>query len=288
MSLGGGSGDTVTTKTDLSKEQKALVGLGMPYVKQYADPKNTQNLQVTGQTTVPFNQNQLAGQNEALGAAGSQRELAGAGADATKFGLHDALYASSNPALKGYMDAAARPITEQLTEATLPAIRAGATANGQYGSSRQGIAEGIASGKASQAIGDTESKIANQGYQSGLDTMTRSLGLLPQTQGAQTQGALTTSGVGDTQQGMAQKTLDNNISQQVYNAGVPFNVGSNIANLALGTPGGGTSTTYPNTGGGLTGALGGAMSGSTLGNMIFPGAGGLVGGGLGALLGGFF
>ena len=115
---------------------------------------------------------------------------------------------------------AAAPIWQGLAESALPNIRGGAVTTG-YGGSRQGIAEGLASGRAAQEVGrqgqGIATSLADAGYGRGLDAMGKALGLTSQIQGAQAapaesmrtaaglageqvNPALWTSGVGDVRQ----------------------------------------------------------------------------------------
>lgn len=274
---------TTTTQQVLSPEQQQLLNLAMPGFKDFAaNPPD----RYQGSTVAGFDPSQVQGQNMALSAAGTQNNLATAGADATKFALNDALRVDSNPYLGGYIDAAVRPITQQLTESTLPAIRGSAVTTGNFGSSRQGIAEGLASGRASQAVGDTTAKIASDAYGKGLDAQGKALALLPQTQAAQTTGAVTTSGVGDVRQALQQALLNDDVSKFNYDQLLPFLVSSELASAASGIPGGGAiSTGTGSSKNPLTSGLGGAATGASLGSAIFPGIGTGIGAGIGGLLG---
>ena len=133
--------------------------------------------------------------------------------------------------------------SRNLTESTLPAIRSGATGSGQFGGTRQGIAEGLASGRASQAIGATSAGIANQGYQTGIDAMTKSLALLPQTQQAQLAPALATSGVGDVRQNMSQQLLGEQNLYEQYPQLLPLLLGQTFTGLGASIPAQGSTTT---------------------------------------------
>lgn len=272
-----------TTTQELSPEQRQLMQLAMPGVTQFAAsvPQRYQ-----GSTVAGFDPSQVAGQEGALQSAGVQTNLGRNAANTSNFWMSDQPWLpSNNPALQGSIDAATRPITQALTEQALPAIRDSAEKTGNFGSSRQGIAEGLASGRASQAIGDATSKITNDNYQTNVNAQLKALGLLPQTQGAQTTGDQTTSAVGDVRQAMAQALLGENVSNFNYDQLAPFLQSKEIMSLLSGLPGGSTTTT--STGpqkNNLTSALGGAAAGASLGSAIMPGVGTAVGGGLGALL----
>jgi hypothetical protein len=166
----------------------------------------------------------------------------------------------------------------------LPGIRS-EFGGGNYGSSRQGIAEGLAAGRTAQAAGDTASKLAQNEYESNLNATLKAYGLLPTVQGAQTAGALTTSGVGDVQQAHNQALLNQQVGNFNYDQYAPFLQSQDIISLLTGLPGGTTTTTANNpSSAGPMQALGGAAAGATLGSALFPGVGTALGAGAGALL----
>lgn len=273
------NGSTTTkTETILTPHQKALQNMAMPYAKEYAK----RNMQIPKKATLvqPMNALQKQGQNMALDAAkGAQTDIAKNAAGGSDFLLNKALFPETNPALAKTIDAATRPIQQNLMEETLPGLRSGAAVSGNYGSSRQGIAEGLASGRASQAIGDTGAKVANANYQAGLDAMTKALGLAPQTQAMQATPGLTVSGVGEVQQAQKQAERDANLARYFFNNQIPLTKATNLTALANGQPGSTTATSSS----GSTGLLQGALGGAGLGSAI-PGIGTIGGAGIGALL----
>lgn len=115
---------------------------------------------------------------QALQGAGSNLGM-GNQALSTMLDPNQMLNPDSNPYLSRYADAMARPITQNLTERILPSIRGGAINAGQYGGSRQGIAEGIASRGASEAIGDRTAQLYSSAYGQGLNAMQGAAGMLP-------------------------------------------------------------------------------------------------------------
>jgi len=279
--MGGGGDTTSTTKVELSPAQKDLINTALPGVKSYL--KNPPNMP-SYSGVAGFTPAQLQGQYGALGAANTQNALGGQAAGATDFLLNSALSPSTNPALQGTIDAAVRPINEQLTREALPGVRSEARMAGQYGGSRQGIAEGMAIQGAQRAAGDTAAQVANQGYQSGMDAMVKTLGLVPQTQGAQVTGSLTQSGVGDVQQNLQQNQLDELIQRYMYGQQKNYLASKDILGLAMGIPNAGTTSSVSGGNNGTASALSGALGGATLGTAIMPGVGTAVGAGLGGLL----
>lgn len=84
----------------------------------------------------------------------------------------------ANPAVQAAMEANARQINQSASDpgGLWSQIRTGAGANGQFGSSRQGIAEGIAAGRVSNAIGDANTGILNNAFNTGQQGMQYALG----------------------------------------------------------------------------------------------------------------
>lgn len=336
--LGNTQKNEVTTKSNLTGFQKSLRKATRPFVKQYLKKVTPTGVQLPKKPLVqPTNPLQTQGQQQALATVGAQNALGAdaaaatsglLGADPTQAGrsmvetwqdpnaattdflLNKVLYPGTNPALQGAIDAAVRPITQNLTESQLPAVRSGAYTTGNFGSSRQGIAEGLASGRASQAIGDTAAGVANQGYQAGLGALSsaygnilnastsaygtkqnalsdlysnnvnaklNALGLTPQVQGSQLSGALTTSGVGDVQQAQAQRQRDEAVYRKLYAQMAPLQSAESLLALAGAVPGGSTTVTGATPG---TSPVQGILGGASLGAALLPGLGplGVLGG----------
>jgi hypothetical protein len=285
-------GSTVTTP-QLSPSQLYLWKDIMPQAQQYASSNLT--IPTTQQLVAPINAQQTQGINDIMSAAGNQAALAQKESGFLQWMTSPfELNSMSNPLLSGAMSAADRPITQQLTESTLPQIETGAASAGQYGSSREGIAQGIASQAASQAVGDTNAKIAEASYQSNLDAMTKAMGLAPSIQQMLAVPGQNEYAAGSIiqQQQQAQDTA--NLERQLYNANVPLMKAQNLAGLS-GSQGTGTVSSAPASTSLLQGILGGGGLGASIGaglGSIIPGLGtaagagigGVAGGGLGALL----
>lgn len=240
--MGGGSTTPATSTTTVNNpQQQELYGLAMPFLKQFAQAPPSMP---TGPTVAPFDPAQTAGQEQVLGAAaGPQQNLADIGSSNAQFLSGDVLSPESNPALKQYMETATQPIWQGLTEQALPAIRGEAIKSGGFGGSRQGIAEGLATGRAAQAAGNVTADIANKGYAGGLEALVKNLALLPQTQQAQLAPGLSTSGVGDVRQSMAQKLMGDVNLRELYPQLLPLLMGQSIAGIGSGMAPSGTTTT---------------------------------------------
>jgi hypothetical protein len=169
-----------------------------------------------------------------------------------------------NPYLTQYGDALTKQAGQQFSQITNPAIQQSALANGQYGGSRQGIAQGVAAGNAQTGLGqalaqlyasgyntDTNNALQQQSLNNNFYTNNRSLDLTQYGLGAN----LVNQGV----------TGQNTMGNQAYTAGNTFlNAPTqsmqqlqSIINQYLSN---GQSTTSGTVGGGATGAIGGGLT----------------------------
>lgn len=228
---------TTTTTQTLSPQQEELLNLAMPGVRSFAAsvPQRYQ-----GDTVADFTNPQVQGQNMALQAAGAQGNLANSAADTANYWTSGNVWdPQNNPALQGAIDASVRPITENFQEKVLPGIRGEAIQAGQqFGGSRRGVAEGIASREYGRNVGDAASKVVQGAYQTNVDAQLKALGMIPQIQGAQVAPAVTTSGVGDVQQQQQQRETDADVSNFNYDQMAPFLQSKEILSLLQGLPGG--------------------------------------------------
>jgi hypothetical protein len=208
-----------------------------------------QNSPYPGTQPVPFSPDSITAQNYsrdyALGPAVQQAANMN---NAVQFGLYDVLFPQTNPALQSSIDAAIRPITQSYTDTggVMSQIRDSAQGAGQFGSSRQGVAEGIAAGRYANAIGDTSSKMANENYQKGLDTFSRTLAFAPQALQSGLMPANILSGIGAQNEQQAQQIQDYLANARMWDYNAPWTPLQNYANIVFGgaNP---TSTSQVNT-----------------------------------------
>lgn len=191
MSGGTPQQPTQTTSTQISPEASQLFSLAYPGLQNFA--ANTPE-RYQGPTVAGFTPAQTSGQEQLLGAAGSQKQIADqalAGlsqvqnlpwdvANSRNFQGQDLTTSSNifndqgiwnpnfNAGTAAAIDAAQRPLYQNLQEQVLPNIRSGAITAGGLGGSRQGIAEGLAAGRTAQAAGDVGSKIVEDLYGANL------------------------------------------------------------------------------------------------------------------------
>ena len=275
---------TQTTTARPSVEQQKIMNLAMPGVESFAS-KPIQRYQ--GQTIADFTPDQLAAMAMGRDAAtGAQTGLATAGANTAQGWLGgDVWNPQTNAMLQGAIDAASRPVNRQLMEEWLPSIRGEAATTGNFGSSRQGIAEGQAVGRTAQTVADQARTMANDLYRTNVDAQMKALGLLPTVQGAQLAPAQTMAGIGEANQAMEQLRLQEAAGNFNFDQYAPFLQSKELLSLVSGLPGGSNTTTgnvlqppQPSTANKL---LGGATAGASLGSMFGP-----IGTGIGALGGG--
>jgi hypothetical protein len=209
-------------------------------------------------------------------------------------------------------------ITRNLTREWLPQIRSGAGLAGQYGSTRQGVAEGVALGEATRALGDygsnAQQALGNSiaqtqlgAYGQGLDSQARALAFLPQQAQLGMMPSQIYGQVGAQQEGYNQQAINDAMQRFNFAQSEPYNRATWYNQILTGaapyasktetTTGAGGSTMGNVIGGGMTGyALGNALGASgTLGTAISTGLSlpaymglGIPGMVLGAALGGLF
>lgn len=181
-----------------------------------------------------------------LGAAGGQQNLAQNAADTNNFLMTDIWNPASNPYLSQAVDAAVRPITENYEQVVKPGIADEFIGAGQqFGGSRRGVAEGVAAGKYLNSVGDTASKLVQDQYAANLGATEKALALAPTTTQNLTTPGLTTSGVGDVRQRMAQALLGEEASNFNYDENAGFLQSKELLALLAGLPGGSTTASAP-------------------------------------------
>lgn len=87
----------------------------------------------------------------------------------------------NNPWVQDLAQRTNQRISEDFNNNVMPGINSGAIGAGQMGSSRHGIAQGLAAGKAAQAMGDSTSRLYSDAYQAGLNQQAKGMAFAPQT-----------------------------------------------------------------------------------------------------------
>ena len=196
--------------------------------------------------------------------------------DPSKTGLNDAIQASNNQLDWNYNTQVA------------PQVRQGATDAGQYGSTRHGVAEGIAQSQLSQQKTNAASTMAFQDQQQYNQNQLGVLNNLSQITKGLNSGNGLQYDAGTLQQGQDQQEINGQLQQWAYNNNVSLNDLLAYKSLISGDMGGVTSSQGTSSGGGGgAGALGtiatvgGAIVGGMYGGPAGAAAGASVGGAVG-------
>jgi hypothetical protein len=188
--------------------------------------------------------------------------------DANNFGLHDALYAESNPYLQSAMTAATAPMERQFAESggALQGARQDAIQTGGYGGSRQGIAEGIAARGLQDKVADTRATMAYKGYQDGLAQQQAAIKNQAMLSILSQQPAQQVGQVGAAQDAQAQQLENYQANADQYAHTAQWEPIQNLANVIYGGSNGSTTSTGQGPGGSsnvapaLIGAAGSGLS----------------------------
>jgi len=171
---------------------------------------------------------------------GDLETLAGNAGKATNFLTSgDVMNLDSNPYLKGAVDAAVRPLTENFQKVVMPGVRGGAIQAGALGSSKSKQAGDYAASTYETAVGDTSNKLLNTAYGQNLDAMLKGIALTPQTQSASLFPQVAQDTVGSQRRALTQQQDQGEFDKEMF----PFNLGLQLLGASAATPGGGTTGT---------------------------------------------
>jgi len=268
MSMGGGGGQSQTTRSEPSEIQK-------PYLEDMYKQAQTQFQQGPMQAfpdtyTAAPSESQLVG--EQLLKASSQGQ-ASAIADSLYPAFQNTLMSPSqafaDPMLQQSLTAGLRPIYNQ-TQGLLQQARRDSTKEGQLNSDRQALLEQGVIGDYLNKASDTAAKLYGDVYGDISKTRAAALAYTPQILSAFSTPAQTMMAAGSMEQARAQQAIDEARSKFEFAQQAPSMSLNQYANIVGGTilPGSTTVSGGGGGGGGLQGALGGAMSGATLGPML--------------------
>lgn len=280
---GGGEDITQTSRIQLSPQQQQISNLAFPFAQQFGETP----LQLPqGQAIAGFTPAELQAQQGALQVAGGSQlgqQAAGTLGNILSPGF---LSPETNPFLAQQGQAVADIATQNLLRNILPALRSGASVTGgpfSGGSSREGIAQGIAAGDTQTAIANALAGLQAQNFQTGLQAQLSGLGLAPTTQAGQLFGPQVQAGVGAQQRALEQAGLTLGRQEETLGQLLPLLQAQQLFGLLAGTPGAQGVTqvagAQPSGPGLVQSGLGGAAVGGSVGGV--PGA--FIGGGLGLL-----
>lgn len=288
MSGGGGGGTTTQIVQNYSPEEVARRTRLQDEAERIYNAQRGAYGSYPGSPPIAPSAETLAAEDYLRSIVPGQIQTSGNLHRAMNFGLGDVLYAESNPYLQSAMQAAIRPITQSYVDpgGVMAQIRQNAVEAGQYGGSRQGIAEGIAAGRYAQTIGDKLAQMASEGYGQGLDTFGRTMALSPAIMQTQLAPAQTLASVGASDEERRQELADFQEAQRMWKLNAPWIPLQNYANMIYGggSSGGTVTSKAPGMTAGqrLIGGISGGLAGYALGSSL---AGTAVGSSAAAALG---
>ena len=170
----------------------------------------------------------------------------------------------NDPLVQRQITELSKSVGENFGRNVLPQIDQGATASGQFGSSRQGVAQGLAAGEAASAI----SRGATSALLGGQQVALQAQGLAPSVQQSLLAPSNVQRDLGLDLQGRSQQELFDNIQQKEAGRNAALQRVSQFNDLLVGNPLFATGISEQQGGQGpsrVQGAIGGAAAGSAAG-----------------------
>lgn len=250
---GSGGGHTTSTTVNYSPEEAARRTQVMDEAERIYNSTGGQmrNSEYPGSAPVDFSrETEVAQQLAVQNAAAAQDQVRNIN-QGVNYGLTGAMDVQNNPYVGSAIQAAIRPIEQGYTDAggVMSQIRTQAGQAGQMGSSRQGIAEGIAAGRMLQTQSDTAAKIASDAYNKGQETFQKTLTFAPQAMEAGMTPVNWLSSVGAQKESLEQAEQDYLANAAMWRLNAPWIPLQNYASLVYG--GVAPSTTSSTTSGGM-------------------------------------
>ena len=242
---GGGGGQSQTTNEldpnvvpyvrDALSEQQKLYREGAP--EYYA-----------GQTYLDPNANQTAAMNQIATQAQAGSPVL---ANATNLGnqMIQGDFLQNNPNFNAVMDTAGRKATELYNTAT-QSTASDVSQAGRYGSDAHARLQAGNAGKLSQSLADTAGQYAYQNYSAERANQNQAMGQAQNLASNQYYDANQLMNAGNQQAGFDQTALNADIARHDYGENAQAQLLGNYTNAVWGAPGGSTSTTNSNSGGG--------------------------------------
>lgn len=190
--------------------------------------------------------------------------------------------------LNAAISAANRTLQRDFNQTVLPQIGNAAVDAGQVGSTRQGVAQGIAAQGLADAMTSNAQGLAFQDYQNFTNNQLNALGNLSAISKGLLSGSAAQYDAGTLQQQQQQQQINADLQKWAYENNVDLNTLLAYKELISGNMGGKNVTTTETSGGGGSGlgAAIGSLGGAAVGGM-YGGAGGAgVGSGVGGQIGG--
>lgn len=258
---GGGSGGGSSTNTTInySPEEAARRAQVMDEASRiYGQTSGTiSNSEYPGAKPVGFSTATQTAQNLAVQNAAAAQDQINQINQGVNYGLTNAMDVGNNQYLQGAIQAAIRQNNQNFSDAggTLSQIRSGATQAGQTGSSRQGIAEGLAASRLAQTNADTTATMMSDAYNKGQDTFTKTLMFAPQALEAGMTPVNWLSSVGAQQENLAAEQANYEANAKLWDLNSDWAPLQNYASIVFGGATPGTTSTSSTNGNSRT-ALG--------------------------------
>jgi hypothetical protein len=247
----GGGGDTTSTSVNYSPEEAAKRAAVMNEAQRIYDEtgKSLANAPYPGAKVASFSPETQVAQNLAVQNAASAQNSVNQINQGVQYGLTGAMDVNNNPALQGAIQAAQRQNNYNFSDAggTMSQIRTGAENTGQYGGTRQGIAEGIAASRLAQTNADVASSMSSAAYDKGQDTFAKTLMFAPQAMEASNTPVNILSGVGAQKENYQQQLNDYQANSDMWGLNAPWTPLQNYANIVYGGASPGTTSTSNST-----------------------------------------
>lgn len=246
MSGGGGSTKSTNTTVNYSPAEAARRAQVMDEAQRIygATSGSMRAAAYPGAIPVGFSDATQVAQNLAVSNAASAQDSVANIQKGVDYGLNKAMDVNNNPYLQQAMQAAVRGIDRNYTDAggVMAGIRSNAALNGQYGGSRQGIAEGIAAARHDQQVADTVAGMATDAYNKGQETFTKTLTFAPQAIEANNIPVTMLSGVGAQQENLAMEQANYDANARMWGLNAPWMPLQNYASIVYGGATPSTST----------------------------------------------
>lgn len=272
------------TRTQTTTQETAPWAAQQPYLADLFKRAHTQLQQnpggpqfFPGQTVADLGPDIQGAVNYARNFAGSGAQAVSGQAQQTYLDLLRAPDVVNSQIFSDAANAAIRPVVRQFNETVLPNIRNNAVSAGQYGGSRQAIAEGIASDRLQQNTLDTTSRMALEALLSGQRTATQAVALYPQAQGAMLAPTNVLEGVGQLNRAYQQALIDEQMARWSQQQMGPYQALQQYQNFITGNFGGsGLMTQQLARTNPLMAGLGGAATGAGIASALGPSGAGLI------------
>jgi hypothetical protein len=149
---------------------------------------------------------------------------------------------ANNQYVQDMMASNADQVNQNLAMNIMPQIQSNSLMHGSLGSSRQGIAQGVAAGLASQGLANANAQTQMQAYQTGMDAQKYGLGFAPQLTQLGLQPGQIMQGIGQQQRAENDLQRQEDIQRYYYNQGAPMQNLQSLSAIFSGSPWGSSGT----------------------------------------------